>query len=309
MDQHKLLARSIPAAVRARILHPEAECHYCGSRRSLVVEHYVPVAGGGTRDEDNLVAACGRCNGEKADRTPSQWREYRISKRRPWPPPCLDDLPSLALTDLPVAYRDLAIRALRAQDAQLSFELDSIADRAWVGADDRDHDQRCLMKCLDGVEVRIARARKHEFRVLAKIVKDHHRDRLALEERALADIMKVRPQQFRLDAKRFQRDLAEQVARISERFFSNEEQHRLTSLVNEATEWAARRQRVVRESRALLDEIQGIEGGPLSPTMTRIARARIGTFVGQFVEGCDEAQLDELRALMGEFAGRSLALF
>jgi hypothetical protein len=46
-------------------------CHYCGSkppRVQLHVDHVRPVAGGGTSERRNLVAACSDCNLGKADR-------------------------------------------------------------------------------------------------------------------------------------------------------------------------------------------------------------------------------------------------
>lgn len=45
-------------------------CRYCGRKApnvELVVDHVVPIAAGGTNDDDNLVAACVDCNAGKSD--------------------------------------------------------------------------------------------------------------------------------------------------------------------------------------------------------------------------------------------------
>lgn len=50
-------------------------CQYCGAHPPsvvLVLDHIVPVAGGGSSDDDNLVTACEECNQGKAARSLSQ---------------------------------------------------------------------------------------------------------------------------------------------------------------------------------------------------------------------------------------------
>jgi 5-methylcytosine-specific restriction endonuclease McrA len=52
-------------------------CHYCSLTtdrdlphdhpRKMTIDHKTPLTRGGTWALDNLVIACGRCNGEKAD--------------------------------------------------------------------------------------------------------------------------------------------------------------------------------------------------------------------------------------------------
>ena len=47
-------------------------CHYCKSRiKKLTVDHIIPRSRGGTNNYWNLVAACARCNGDKANRLPT----------------------------------------------------------------------------------------------------------------------------------------------------------------------------------------------------------------------------------------------
>jgi 5-methylcytosine-specific restriction endonuclease McrA len=48
-------------------------CAYCGVKGAGTVDHVLPKSRGGGNDWLNLVAACGRCNNDKADRTPLEW--------------------------------------------------------------------------------------------------------------------------------------------------------------------------------------------------------------------------------------------
>lgn len=52
-------------------------CHYCKAAEApnnlLTIDHVMPSSRGGSDDALNLVAACRRCNNEKADRTPQEW--------------------------------------------------------------------------------------------------------------------------------------------------------------------------------------------------------------------------------------------
>lgn len=48
------------------------QCGYCG-RTATTVDHIMPTSrGGARRDWMNTVAACTRCNGKKADKTPAE---------------------------------------------------------------------------------------------------------------------------------------------------------------------------------------------------------------------------------------------
>jgi len=64
--------RIVPAWLRELLITDES-CIYCGLVRATVVDHVIPVCGGGTNDPSNLIGACERCNAEKADRTPAEW--------------------------------------------------------------------------------------------------------------------------------------------------------------------------------------------------------------------------------------------
>jgi len=74
-------------------------CQYCGEKAPKVqlhVDHIVPVAAGGTDDDENLVTACSTCNyGKRADVTPDMAvycrpRRYtpedidKFSQEAPW---------------------------------------------------------------------------------------------------------------------------------------------------------------------------------------------------------------------------------
>lgn len=44
------------------------KCQYCGSTRSLTIDHVVPKSKGGGDTWDNMVVACSTCNTKKANR-------------------------------------------------------------------------------------------------------------------------------------------------------------------------------------------------------------------------------------------------
>lgn len=65
----------IPVEVRERVRHVAADrCGYCLSSQELVLgrlqlDHIIPIAKGGTDDEDNLWLACSLCNSYKGIQT------------------------------------------------------------------------------------------------------------------------------------------------------------------------------------------------------------------------------------------------
>jgi len=67
-----------PSFGRAKLFRRDRHtCAYCGERfadRELSCDHVVPQSRGGGWTWMNLVAACGPCNGRKADRTPEEAR-------------------------------------------------------------------------------------------------------------------------------------------------------------------------------------------------------------------------------------------
>jgi 5-methylcytosine-specific restriction endonuclease McrA len=66
-------------------------CQYCGKRpptEDLTFDHVVPVARGGQKRWDNIVAACFRCNHRKGGRTPAEagMKLIRLPKEPEWLP-------------------------------------------------------------------------------------------------------------------------------------------------------------------------------------------------------------------------------
>jgi 5-methylcytosine-specific restriction endonuclease McrA len=66
---------------------PPGPCTYCWAPNALTVDHILPCDQGGDRwDLANLTRACRRCNSQKSNRTPEQWRAWCLASGRPWPP-------------------------------------------------------------------------------------------------------------------------------------------------------------------------------------------------------------------------------
>ena len=60
--------------IRLRVFErDEWQCRYCGETEDLTCDHIVPLVRGGTNDDENLAAACRRCNSSKGDKTPAEW--------------------------------------------------------------------------------------------------------------------------------------------------------------------------------------------------------------------------------------------
>jgi 5-methylcytosine-specific restriction endonuclease McrA len=63
-----------PAWSRPGVLARDGRgCGYCGKAASTI-DHVLPRSRGGGNTWENTVAACGRCNGRKGDRTPAEAR-------------------------------------------------------------------------------------------------------------------------------------------------------------------------------------------------------------------------------------------
>ncbi len=59
-------------------------CQYCGSTRSLTIDHVIARSRGGQDTWENLVLACSKCNVKKADRPLQQ--TGMVLKKKPRPP-------------------------------------------------------------------------------------------------------------------------------------------------------------------------------------------------------------------------------
>lgn len=59
--------------IRKKIFERDAyRCRYCGGYLNLVIDHVIPHIRTQDDNEENLVTACGKCNGKKKDRTPEE---------------------------------------------------------------------------------------------------------------------------------------------------------------------------------------------------------------------------------------------
>lgn len=69
----------------------EGKCNYCGndviipenrkyfkSENRAVIDHTIPVVGGGSNSFDNLVLSCQKCNMEKLDKSPEEYMKEKI---------------------------------------------------------------------------------------------------------------------------------------------------------------------------------------------------------------------------------------
>ncbi|CAG9465333.1 unnamed protein product [Pedinophyceae sp. YPF-701] len=61
--------RGVQLNRRNVMLRDGFQCAYCGRTRDLTIDHVVPLCKGGDSSWGNLVTACGKCNGKKADKT------------------------------------------------------------------------------------------------------------------------------------------------------------------------------------------------------------------------------------------------
>jgi len=60
-----------------------ALCHYCDEEIASEMDHVVPRSRGGSNDPSNLVLVCAKCNQEKSNRTPEEWRAgIKVPKRK-----------------------------------------------------------------------------------------------------------------------------------------------------------------------------------------------------------------------------------
>lgn len=83
----KRAARNISPTRREQIIDAaDGQCEYCVNMLAVVVDHANPVTSGGTRDDDNLKAACRLCNYDKATFTIDQWCAARMADGESWPP-------------------------------------------------------------------------------------------------------------------------------------------------------------------------------------------------------------------------------
>ena len=72
---YKTARRFVPAVKYSRRGVHERDnysCQYCGSRKTISIDHIMPVSRGGQSTWENTVSACNKCNGKKGSRTPEE---------------------------------------------------------------------------------------------------------------------------------------------------------------------------------------------------------------------------------------------
>lgn len=63
----------VPPVNRREVLRRDTHtCQYCGSSKTLTLDHVLPRSRGGAHTWDNVVTACEPCNSFKSDRTPKE---------------------------------------------------------------------------------------------------------------------------------------------------------------------------------------------------------------------------------------------
>lgn len=64
--------------------HFEYKCAYCGKKKKLEQEHFIPLSAGGEYTHNNIIPACKKCNCSKYDKSFFEWypeQEYYNKKR------------------------------------------------------------------------------------------------------------------------------------------------------------------------------------------------------------------------------------
>ena len=65
------------------------QCVYCGSNKSLTLDHVVPKSRGGKNEWTNLVTSCFKCNLKKSNRTPEEAKMQM--KHKPFAPTLVNE--------------------------------------------------------------------------------------------------------------------------------------------------------------------------------------------------------------------------
>lgn len=74
---HRKYAQQVRFSRPNIYLRDDHTCQYCAKKfptKELTLDHVMPVSRGGQHTWDNVVAACGKCNNKKGNRTPSEAR-------------------------------------------------------------------------------------------------------------------------------------------------------------------------------------------------------------------------------------------
>lgn len=75
--------RAFPYRTRVRILRRDPVCVACGVRPSTIADHVIPVAEGGTDDEENGAGMCVPCHDVKTKQEIARGRARMPKRQRP----------------------------------------------------------------------------------------------------------------------------------------------------------------------------------------------------------------------------------
>jgi 5-methylcytosine-specific restriction endonuclease McrA len=79
------------------------ECVYCGSKKTLTIDHVLPKSRGGDNSWTNLVTCCSSCNRKKGDKTPEEANmKLRI---KPFEPTLFSDVINPSITEIWVDFQ------------------------------------------------------------------------------------------------------------------------------------------------------------------------------------------------------------
>lgn len=69
------------ADVKAQYDKQHGECYYCHKKvgGDYHIDHYIPIARGGSNSADNIVIACPSCNFSKRNKLPQEWIDSKSS--------------------------------------------------------------------------------------------------------------------------------------------------------------------------------------------------------------------------------------
>lgn len=276
---------------RERLL--DMPCHYCRRARSDVIDHVHPVIDGGGVEDGNLVPACQRCNSEKGDKRPDQWRAWRLRRGWPWPPPNTDLLVHTAVDELDVAERRTLTKALYAEDAVLLAALIAIRDRGWVGEDTTAEDDAGeLRTALCGAARRIAGRRHRALRAL----RDRFDEGVKTYEAATADVSSG-PHELDRAYQRIVRTLAGDVQEFMYCFLMGEEYTEARILVFDLHSYPAQVARIAAFGRRIA-EFATEDPGHWNLTLAPQFAATLSGLLINFGEILGEEETAALRALL-----------
>lgn len=291
--------RNIRPAERAEILL-EGTCYYCGCVQPTVVDHLDPVVEGGGAELGNLVAACMRCNSEKGGRTPSAWRQWRMRRGYPWPPPNTDNVLMAALEGLTGSESQAFILARHARDATIAATLDRLRDLDWIGVSataDENTDQ--IRHALIGAEKRIAGARARALRRISSYVQTELAEWPKFIDSIVADPTAGNPSDIEVRHAAILRKAAVDISEFSGRFLSPAELDYALILIADANSAEAWTRRIVAHGQRAVTAAR-VELSPETQRKLQTGFARrLAVLVAGLSAAGTDAQNTQIRRIIG----------